>query len=281
MSRHKVVAITGANGYLGTRIRAQLESAGWDTIALVRAPGTGDVKSRPWRLGDPLTADLNDIDALVHCAYDMTLRTWDEIKRVNVEGTRVLLRSASERAIERILVLSSMSAYAGTTQLYGKAKLEVEALTLSAGGIAVRPGLVYGIDAEGMVGTLRKLVSLRVAPVIAGSASQYPVMDTDFTRAIANILGAQTWTPEVFGIAQPTPVPFRRVLSYLALQNGSRCLFVPVPWQCAYLGVKLIEHLKPSIKIRSDSLLGLVHSAPCVPPSVAFPDLLNELTEMV
>lgn len=274
------VAITGAYGYLGSRIRARLDAAGWRTVALVREPRANDRAAHPWVLGRPLP-DLDEpAGVLVHCAYDMTLRDWSGIERVNIGGTRELLSSAAARDIERILVLSSMSAYDGTQQLYGRAKLQIEALTLGVGGIAVRPGLVYGPGAHGMVGTLRKLVRLPVTPVIAGAARQYPVLESDFVRAIQEILESESWTPEIFGIAQPSPVTFRSVLSYLARQDGRSCRMIPVPWQAAYLAIKIIERIKPSVELRSDSLLGLVRPAPNVPHSTAFPNLLDDLTVM-
>ena len=104
--------------------------------------------------------------ALIHCAYDMTLRQPDQIRQVNVDGSATLLRSAAERGVERIVVLSSMSAYDGTEQLYGRAKLDIERLTLDVGGAAIRPGLVYGPDAGGMAGTLAGLTKLPVVPVL-------------------------------------------------------------------------------------------------------------------
>lgn len=280
MNTPGIVAITGAYGYLGSRIREQLESVGWRTIALVRTPRPGDRSAYRWNLGDALPDEIGSLGALVHCAYDMTLRTWGDIARVNVSGTEVLVRSAAARNVGRILVLSSMSAYPRTRQLYGRAKLDIETITVDAGGIAVRPGLVYGPGAQGMVGTLSKLVELPLAPVIAGAARQYPILESDFTRKVAEILGADAWQPEVFGIAQPSPVTFREVLSHLARQRGKQCRLVPVPWQLVYLAVKLVERVKPSVGIRSDSLLGLVRPAPSVPRSTAFPQLLDDLTMM-
>lgn len=281
MSQSRVALITGAYGYLGSRIRMRLDADGWRTIALVRAPRAGDASAHQWSLGEPLSVQLaTGADALVHCAYDMTLRSWDDIARVNIAGTNTLLQSASRHEIGRILVLSSMSAYAGTGQLYGRAKLEIEDLTMQVHGTAVRPGLVYGPAAEGMVGTLRRLLKLPLTPVIAGSARQYPVLEGDFVQAIAEVLESPTWESEVFGIAQPTAVPLRQILAHLARQDGERCRLVPVPWRVVYLAMRLVELLRPSVAIRSDSLIGLVRPAPFVPRSAAFPLLLDNLTVM-
>ena len=114
---------------------------------------------------------LHWADVLVHAAYDLSLTSPVDIWRVNVEGTRRLLEVAADARVRRILVLSSMSAFEGTTQLYGRAKLDIEAMTAASGGCAVRPGLVYGERPGGMAGALRKLTRLPIVPVIAGGAA--------------------------------------------------------------------------------------------------------------
>lgn len=262
----RIVVITGAYGYLGARIRAALDAEGWTTVALARKPRHGDRAVR-WQLGDGLPAELASSDALVHCAYDMTARLRRDVWRINVGGSETLIRSARSDGVERILALSSMSAYPGTRQVYGQAKLAIEAATLDAGGIAVRPGLVYGDNAGGMIGTLDKLARLPVTPVLGGSARQYPVWERDFTRVVTNVLNEQSWSSRVLAIAQPAAVSFRDLMTGLALRHGRRCRPVSVPWQLVYAAVRLGEVLYPQFPLRSDSLAGLVHPAPSVPRS--------------
>src|ERR1700686_1328361 len=113
-------------------------------------------------------ADLLDgVDVLIHCAYDMTLRSRDDIWRVNVDGTRKLLDAAVRSDVRLSIVLSSMSAYEGTAQLYGLSKLDIERDAAQVGAVCVRPGLVYGPTAGGMAGALGKLTALPLIPVVA------------------------------------------------------------------------------------------------------------------
>ena len=143
-------------------------------IRLTRAPENGHGQAASYDLAAPVTAQvreaLRSANALVHAAYDLSLTRPADIWRVNVAGTRRLLEAASEAGVSRIIVLSSMSAFAGTTQLYGRAKLEIEAITADVGGCAVRPGLVYGEQAGGMAGALRAMTGSPVVPVITGGA---------------------------------------------------------------------------------------------------------------
>jgi nucleoside-diphosphate-sugar epimerase len=220
---------------------------------------------------------LAEADALVHCAWDFVPRTREEIHRVNVEGSMSLLRQASEAGVARILSMSSMSAYAGTGQLYGQAKLALEEGTVALGGVSVRPGLVYGDNPAGMAGALMKLTSLPIVPVVGSKAYQFPVHEDDLADTIVRVLDAPNWMPEVFGIAQPDSVRFRELLGALAALKGRRPRFVDLPWQLAFGVLWLAEHARLSLPLRSDSVLGLVRPAPCVPLSTAFPTLLNDL----
>jgi nucleoside-diphosphate-sugar epimerase len=273
------VLITGAYGYLGSLFRSRLDDAGWTTTALVRTPRSGDSAAR-WSLDAPPPEDLlRSADALIHCAYDFEPREREDVWAVNVARSGRLVEAAAKANVARTLVISSMSAYQGTGQIYGQAKLAIEKLTIEAGGIAIRPGLVWGNDPRGMAGTLKKLTKLPVLPDLGSQARQFPVHEDDLASAVVEILDAPGWTPEVFGVAQPRAIDFRSVLLALADDDGRRHRFVPVPWQALYGVLAVAEKMRVS-PVRADSILGLVRPAPDVPPSVAFPDLGTRMREL-
>ncbi len=269
--------ITGAYGYVGSVLRSALDRAGWRTVALVRTPRPGD-RAHAWRLGEDVDDEVwEGADAVVHAAYDMTVRTRDDIWRVNVEGSSRVLGSAARAGIRRLLVISSMSAYPGTSQLYGSAKLEIEQRAVELGGIALRPGLVYGSRPRGMAGTLLRLTRLPVVPVLTGGGSQFPVHEDDLAWVVTSLLSDPDWTAEVFGVAQQEPVSLRDLLSVLAAQESRTCRFLPVPWRLAYGALRAAETLGVPLPVRSDSVAGLVHPALSVPVSRARPDLAATL----
>lgn len=261
-----VAAVTGASGYLGSRICETLESRGWQTIRLSRSPDLGRHQICSYDLAVPITAQVSEAlrsaDALIHAAYDLSLTSSADIWRVNVEGTRRLLKAAEEAAVGRIIVLSSMSAFEGTTQLYGRAKLDIEAMTTDSGGCAVRPGLVHGERAGGMVGALRKLTALPIVPVIAGGAGVYTVPEQDLMRVIALLASATTVEPGTISVAHPSRVALTDLLRAFAAQEDRRCRFVAVPWQPVYWLLRSGEFMRLRLPFRADSLLGLIRTAP-------------------
>jgi nucleoside-diphosphate-sugar epimerase len=264
--KSKVAVVTGASGYLGAQICDTLESGGWRVIRFTGSQPEVPGQVVRYELAEPVTPQASEAlgaaDVLIHTAYNLTLTEADDIQRVNVEGTRRLLRAAGEAGTGRIIVLSSMSAFAGTTQLYGRAKLDIEAITVEAGGCAIRPGLVYGKQAGGMAGTLRKLTALPAVPVIAGGAGVYTVSEEDLMKAIAVLAAAETLKPEVISVAHSRRVTFTELMSTIAKQENRHPRFIPVPWRLVYWPLRAVEAAHVRLPFRADSLLGLVYAAP-------------------
>jgi len=263
-----VAAVTGASGYLGSRICTSLESRGWQVVRLTRTPSKRHGPAVAYALAEPVSNEVKEVlhsaDVLVHAAYDLSLTSPVDIWRVNVEGTRRLLEVAADARMRRILVLSSTSAFEGTTQLYGRAKLDIEAMTVASGGCAVRPGLVYSERPSGMAGALRKLSRLPIIPVIAGGAGLYTVHEDDLMRAIVALAEVETLQPETISVAHPTPIVLPDLLKAFATQEGRPCRLVPVPWQLVYYLLRTAEIMRVRLPFRADSILALVHTAPCV-----------------
>lgn len=272
MSMARRAIVTGASGYLGSRIADALERAGWSVLRFVRSPCREVATERLFRLGEPVTGDLH-ADVLVHAAYDFGVHRRADIWRVNVEGTRVLLAAARAAGVRRIVVLSTMSAYQGTEQLYGMAKLAIEDIAAAAGGIAIRPGLVYGPHAGGMLGALQRAQRLPLVPLVEPSAQQFPVHEDDLIEAVVAIAAAASLPDGPIGIAQRTPVPFGEILATLASDHGLHPRYVAIPWRLAYLAMRAVEATGVRLPFRADSLLGLVRPAPSVPQPEALAQL--------
>jgi nucleoside-diphosphate-sugar epimerase len=261
-----VVAITGASGYLGSILNEAFASGGFSVRRLVRSPspGSGDRLFRLDSAGP--SAALEGVDILIHCAYDMTLTQRADIWQTNVFGTTALFDMAISAGVRRTIAVSSMSAYPGTRQLYGRAKLETELAALSRGMCVVRPGLVYGPSWGGMAGTLRRLAAFPVLPDFGPKAYQFTVREDDLSAAVVALAVADEPPTCPVGIAHPDPVPFAALLaSFAGTMGKSQPRFVPVPPMAVYGALRAAEFLSVKLPVRADSLLGLVRPAPYVP----------------
>jgi nucleoside-diphosphate-sugar epimerase len=262
--------VTGANGHLGAHVKAALQARGWNTVDVTRQPAAGSNGVR-LRLGEDIApALLAGAQALVHCAYDFKQLSWDEIRRVNVLGSDKLFRAARAAGVQRIVYISTISAFEGCRSLYGKAKLETEQLAHAAGAAVVRPGLIYGNPPQAMFGSLvAQVENAKVLPLFGGGAQlQYLIHEQDLCTLICALVdGSVTLPAGPLTAAHDAPWSFRRILEEIARGKGRTLKFVPAPWRLLWAGIRTAEALHVPLQFRSDSLLSLMYQNPA--PSFA------------
>ena len=257
------IAVTGGSGYVGGALVEAGTARGHEVTVLGRTRVPGRWRHYELAAG-PEPGALDGIDVLVHAAYDLSLTDPDEVARVNVTGTRRLADACAAAGV-RLVLVSSMSAYEGTSQTYGRAKLASEQDVARTGGLAVRLGLVYGGEPGGMAGALSKATVLPVLPLIGARSHQFVVHVDDMSQAMLAAIEAEAGSASAVGLAHPEPVEFRTLVLGLAAAAGRRTRVVPVPWQPVYAGMRAAERLGITLPLRSDSVLGLVRPAPFVP----------------
>jgi nucleoside-diphosphate-sugar epimerase len=261
----KVCAITGSNGYVGGCVKNYFAARGWEILELTRQPKPG-TREVAFQLGtDVSPASLAGVGALVHCAYDFKPLRWDEIYRVNVDGTRKLFQAARTAGVKKIIAISSISAYDGCRSLYGKAKLEIERRALENDALVIRPGLVYGSGPGGMFGKLT--AQIRQSPVIPligdGSQIQFLVHHDDLSNFIERCANGEVQiSPRVFTAGNEQPWAFKRLLLEIARALDRKPKFIPLPWRLVWAGLKSAELCGLKLNFRSDSLVSLMYQNP-------------------
>jgi nucleoside-diphosphate-sugar epimerase len=159
------VLVTGASGFLGHAVCAELRDRDHEVAALVRRPGSEPPNT------DAVSGDLSDADALtrvvdtgrpdcvIHLAAEIaSQRDADRIAEVNVEGTRRLLTACEAGGAPRFVFTSTVvTGDAEGAELdedselpvetaYGRSKQEGERLVQASGlyTAIIRPSHVYG-----------------------------------------------------------------------------------------------------------------------------------------
>jgi nucleoside-diphosphate-sugar epimerase len=234
----KEVAITGAHGFVGSMLARHFEDDGWEVVRFSHSRSAGDKATVPFLLGGDVVPEIfrsRQISALIHCAYDFHPVSRSEIHRVNVEGSRKLLTAARAGGVEKMVVISTISAFEGCTSTYGRAKLEIESAAASVGALVVRPGVIYGDgppSAGGMFGSLAKSVQSGVVPLIDGGIHpQYLIHEEDLWHLVKRFVDGELRDPgrPVLAAARK-PWPLRDLLAELARRQGRHPRFVNVPW---------------------------------------------------
>jgi nucleoside-diphosphate-sugar epimerase len=257
----KVCAVTGASGYLGSKVVQYFREKGWKVLEV---GSRGEVR---FRLGDELDERVwrdRGVQALVHCAYDFSPRDSKQIRAVNVEGTKKLFNSALAGGVRRIIFVSSMAAYEGCRSHYGQAKLEIEAECARIGAAVVRPGLIYGEVPGGMVGMLNRLMDRSVVLPLIGSGREvlYLSHETDICSLLERLASATNVSSQPITAAHGRGMEFRSILQELASRKGKKVAFFPIPATFVWAGLKMAEILKLPIQMRSDSVVSLRNQNP-------------------
>jgi nucleoside-diphosphate-sugar epimerase len=266
--REKRCAVTGTNGYLGSRLSRALEGAGWAVYRLSRQGSEEKARAVPFSLAEGAPQDFfkrEQIKALVHCAYDFRLTSWADIFEQNVRGSIRLMEQARAEGVEEIIFISTMSAFEGCQSLYGKAKLLIEREAERLGATVIRPGLIYGDEPGAMVGALTRAVkSLPVVPLIgSGRQTLYLTHEDDLATLVLRLLRLERARVEGPIIAaSERGKTFRGILTTLAAMNQRRVRLVPLPWRLFWGLLKASEACGVKMGFRSDSVVSLVHQDP-------------------
>ncbi|MCX7620355.1 MAG: NAD-dependent epimerase/dehydratase family protein [Acidimicrobiales bacterium] len=256
------VLITGATGFLGSRIASQLSARGDLVRALVRESSDrsrlegldvelafGDVADKA-----SVEAALDRVDLVIHCAalVEFGPRDPEKLRRVNVEGTQNVLGGAAERSIPAVHV-SSLAALGATPSdadpqdetywndgppaaVYEETKREAHlfARGLAAQGAPVRiaiPGGIYGFGDRSTMYDLIRLYTLYPLPVgYLPDVRQSVVNVDDCADAILRIAEDGADGDEYLVVADVVTIAeWLRIICRAAGRRGP-FVFLPTAW---------------------------------------------------
>jgi nucleoside-diphosphate-sugar epimerase len=258
----KAVAITGASGFIGGALCRALAGRGWEVRALVREPDRWAALPgvRAFRCDLPDAVDeaaLAGAAAVVHCAYATRETDLERARRVNEDGTRMLLERSRRAGVPRMIFVSTVAAAADAPSYYARSKHALEQLFDPARDAIVRPGLVVGAGGHGLFQQLLdNMRRLRVVPLFGGGRQPLQTVHVDdLCEGIARVLERDL--SGAFNIAEPDPPTLGDFLRAMAARLGIRCAFVSLPFAPMLAGVRALESMRVPFPIRSESLLGL------------------------
>ncbi len=152
----KLIALTGATGFVGRIVLQNLIKKGYHIKALVRSGSLGKTHQHPninWiegELGHPHSEKIlcAGADAVIHMAGLVTARTKSEYYRINADAVGSLVKSARALKVKRFVYLSSLAAKQPELSHYAGSKRAGEgALARQLGemnAVVVRAPAVFG-----------------------------------------------------------------------------------------------------------------------------------------
>lgn len=283
-----LVALTGATGFIGRHLLADLTARGYRVRVLLRRPVEVPPGAASAVVGDltrpiNMAAALSDVDAVVHSAglaHAMSGAPEDDYRTLNTEATARLAQAAERAKVRRFVFLSSIRAQTGATapglvteadeprptDPYGRSKREAE-LALAATGLdwaALRPVLVYGAGAKGNLEALLRLARSPYPLPLGSLRAKRSLISLDsLSSAVDTLLRAREPLRAPFIAADPDPLTLPEMIAALREGLGRRPGLLPVPEPLIGLACRLtgrgemFERVAGGLVARSDGLARL------------------------
>lgn len=214
------VLVTGASGFIGTRLCPALSAAGHDVRAMTRHPegyagaGTpvfGDVSDAA-----SLPAAMADCDAAYYLVH--SLDAPDFVRR-DAEAALAFGRAAREAGLRRIVYLGGLGVDSDELSAHLRSRREVERLLIAAGVpvTVLRAGIVLGAGGLSFE-LLRQLVSrlpVMVTPRWVTTRSQ-PIAVTDVVAYLVAVLDLPEAAGHTYEVGGPEVLAYREMLARVA-----------------------------------------------------------------
>jgi nucleoside-diphosphate-sugar epimerase len=163
--------ITGATGFVGRHVAERFLRAGWEITALTRGSSNTQalasagctVHAGELTQADSFQAAIEGCDVVAHCAGLIKATSWEQFRRVNVDGAGEVALAAARGCVPRFVHISSIAAAGPTSgtgesepvSQYGRSKLDGERRVFDKSGgmqvCIVRPPILYGPYDHGML----------------------------------------------------------------------------------------------------------------------------------
>lgn len=248
-----IVLVTGASGFLGRAVAAELVAAGHEVRTLQRrpsqVPGVTDALGSitdPAHVARAMEGDGHSVEGVIHLAAKVSLAgDPDEFRVVNVEGTRTMLDAAERAGATRFVQISSPSvAHAGSALAgvgaepaspehargdYARTKAEAELLALARDSaamhvVAVRPHIVWGPGDTQLIERVVDRARRGRLPLLSGGTAliDSTYIDNAASGIVAALHRADAAHGKAYVLTNGEPRPVADLLAGICLAAGVR-----------------------------------------------------------
>jgi nucleoside-diphosphate-sugar epimerase len=250
----RVIALTGATGFIGSHLLHALTRRGYNVRVLLRRPTALPPNCTNAVIGDlsrpiNVAAALSGVDTVIHTAGlapTMTGSPDDDFRQLNAAATANLAQAAQRAKVRRFIFLSSLRAQADVsakailtedmephpTDAYGQSKLaaERELSKLDFDWVALRLATVIGTGMRGNMARLVKAARSRYPLPLGALRAQHSLLSLEnLVAAIKVVSTTQAPLRCPLILADPDPLNIPQMITAVRLGLGRRPGLVHVP----------------------------------------------------
>jgi len=254
---HKTIAITGANGFIGSNLKNYFLSQGYYIKCFQRT----NIKEQEKRvtfinydLQLPLsTNDFLNVDILVHCAFATHSNKCKNADEINVNAAERIIEMCRLNKI-KIIFLSSFSAHSSAQSHYGLNKLLLENMFDQKRDLILKLGLIVGNG--GMFLKIKKLLDNKyIIPLIDNGNHPVQTIGMQDLLKICHV----AINKEIVGKYYIAEEKSRTIKSIFLIirEKKSRNLFLPISSNLLLKILKVTEWIGVFLPFSKESVLGL------------------------
>ena len=259
------VLVTGGTGVVGRATVSLLVERGHTVRLLSRH---ADRDARQWPAGvEPFPGDVGRDETVRGCAEgcDVVLHIVGIVselppdltfERINVEGTRRIVRETERAGSPRLVYVSALGADRGRSR-YHRSKYQGEEIVRRYSGpwVICRPGNVYGPFDDEISLLLRMVRTLPVIPLLGGGEQEFqPVWHEDLARALVEVVERDDITRRVLELAGSERTSQRDLVDRFESLTGRSPQRLPVPESLASLGSRAAAALGVEVPFTQDQI---------------------------
>ena len=273
------ILLTGATGYVGGVLLAELQRQGHAVRCLARRPEK--LAGRTGPATEMMVGDAADADDLARACAGIDVAYWlvhsmeggVDFERADRLAAERFAAAARGAGVRRVIYLGGLGADDDRLSAHLRSRHEVGAILRAGGGDVVefRASIIIGAGSFSfdLVRTLVERLPVMICPAWLATPTQ-PIAIGDVVAYLAAAIGLPPGPPRIFEIGGPDRVSYGAIMQEYARQRGLARLMIPVPvltprlsslWlklvtpRYSKVGRKLIDGLKNPTVVTSDAAL--------------------------
>ena len=229
------VAITGANGFIGSHLTTRLTGEGHEVVHIARHE-LADV--------DQLTEAFAGCKVIAHCA-GINREIGDQTyARVHVESTRNVAAAARTAGVEKIVLISFLRARPDCGSPYHESKWEAEEIVRHSGldYTVIKAGVVYGRGDHMLTHLSQALHTFPIFGLVGlKEKSIRPLAVEDLVHVLRGAIVDRRMKRQTIALVGPEEIYLSEAVRRVAEVVGKRPLLLPLPVVCHELMARVFE----------------------------------------